>query len=65
MKGGEKNGTRSLTLHGGRDYEIEFSISYSYREGQIPANPYELVEKDFKKFEIEFNEFLKTFEFIP
>lgn len=54
-----------FTLYGGRDYEIEFSIGYSYPENQIPSNPYEPIERDFKKLEADFEVFLRTFEFIP
>jgi hypothetical protein len=53
-----------FTLYEGRDYVIEFSIGYSYLENQVPVNPYESIERDFKKLEADFEMFLQTFEFI-
>lgn len=53
-----------FALHGGFDYEIEFSVGYSYPEDQIPANPFAAIEVDLEKYRADFEYFLETFEFI-
>jgi hypothetical protein len=52
-----------FTLHKGGEYEIEFFVAYSYPQGHIPPNPYEMIEKELKEF-THFDEFLQSFEFI-